>query len=118
SVGEDELFSKISRRLLPFLFLLYVVSFLDRTNVSIAGLQMQRDLAAHGLTAEVFGIGSGIFFWGYFLFEIPSNLILQRVGARRWIARIMLTWGILAMAMMFTNSKTTFYVLRFLLGVA
>lgn len=117
-VDEHQLFSKISRRLLPFLFLLYVVSFLDRTNVSIAGLQMQRDLAASGLTAEVFGVGSGIFFWGYFLFEIPSNLILQRVGARRWIARIMVTWGVIATAMMFVRGPRSFYAMRFLLGLA
>ncbi len=115
---ERALFAKISRRLLPFLFLLYVISYLDRTNVSFAGLPMQRDLAANGLNAEAFGFAGGIFFFGYFLFEVPSNLILQRVGARKWIARIMLTWGIIAAGMMFVRGPRSFYLMRFLLGLA
>jgi MFS family permease len=115
---ERALFSRISRRLLPLLFILYVVSYLDRMNVSFAGLQLRRDLEPVGLGARAFGIGSGIFFLGYFLFEIPSNLILVRVGARRWIARIMLTWGVIATAMMFVRGPRSFYVLRFLLGLA
>jgi ACS family tartrate transporter-like MFS transporter len=118
NTDESELFRKISRRLLPFLFILYVVSYLDRMNVSFAGLSMRRDLAANGLTAQVFGVGSGIFFWGYFLFEVPSNLLLQRFGARKWIARIMFTWGLIATAMMLVRGPRSFYALRFLLGLA
>src|SRR5678815_4888711 len=88
----------VSVRLLPFLFVLYVVSFLDRVNVGFAALEMNRDL---GLSPAVYGFGAGIFFIGYSLFEVPSNLILAHVGARRWIARIMITWGLIAAAMMF-----------------
>ena len=105
----------MSRRLLPFLFLLYVVSFLDRVNVGFAALEMNRDL---GLSPAVYGFGAGVFFIGYSLFEVPSNLILARVGARRWIARIMITWGIIAAGMMFVRGPLSFYVLRFLLGIA
>ena len=90
----------VSRRLIPFLFILYVVSFLDRVNVGFAALEMNRDL---GLSPAVYGFGAGIFFIGYALFEVPSNLILARVGARRWIARIMITWGLIAAAMMFVR---------------
>jgi ACS family tartrate transporter-like MFS transporter len=116
--NESALFAKISRRLLPFLFLLYVVSYLARVNVSFAGLSMKRDLDSHGLTAERFGLGLGLFFVGYLLFEIPSNLILEKVGARKWIARIMLTWGLVAMAMALVRGPRSFYALRILLGVA
>jgi ACS family tartrate transporter-like MFS transporter len=115
---ENALFATISRRLLPFLFVLYVVSYLDRVNVSFAGAPMRRDLAVNGLNAEVFGIGSGIFFLGYFLFEIPSNLILHRVGARPWIARIMFSWGVIATAMALVRGPLSFYGLRFGLGLA
>src|SRR5262245_4050126 len=94
---EHETLRTVSRRLIPFLFILYVVSFLDRVNVGFAALQMNRDLS---LSPAVYGFGAGIFFIGYALFEIPSNLILARVGARRWIARIMVTWGLLAAGMM------------------
>src|SRR5882724_11497109 len=118
SAEEDELFAKISRRLLPFLFLLYVVSYLDRVNVSFAGASMRADLAARGLNEQVFGTAGGIFFLGYFLFEIPSNLILQRVGARKWIARIMLSWGIVATAMALVRGPRSFYAMRFVLGLA
>lgn len=118
AADEEALFAKISGRLLPFLFLLYIVSYLDRTNISFAALQMREDLAKNGLNAEVFGFGGGIFFFGYFLFEIPSNLILQRVGARRWIARIMFTWGIVASLTMFVRGPQSFYVVRVLLGLA
>lgn len=107
--------NKVTTRLIPFMFVLYIVAYLDRVNVGFAKLQMQPDL---GFSDTVYGTGAGIFFLGYFLFEVPSNLILEKVGARRWIARIMVTWGILAMAMMFTNSKATFYTIRFLLGIA
>ena len=107
--------TKVGWRLLPFLLLLYVVAWLDRVNVGFAALQMNADL---GFSATVYGFGAGIFFIGYALFEVPSNLILARVGARLWIARIMITWGILSVAMMFVSGPISFYVLRFLLGVA
>jgi ACS family tartrate transporter-like MFS transporter len=106
---------KVALRLIPFLGLLYFVSFLDRVNVGFAALTMNADL---GLSASAFGLGAGIFFIGYFLFEIPSNLILQRVGARRWIARIMLTWGVISMGMAFVTGPASFLTMRFLLGVA
>jgi MFS transporter, ACS family, tartrate transporter len=105
----------MNRRLIPFLFLLYIFNFLDRSNVGLAALQMNRDL---NLSAAAFGLGAGIFFIGYSLFEVPSNLLLVRYGARKWVARIMLTWGIIATAMMFVRTPMQFYVLRFLLGVA
>ena len=106
---------KATVRLIPFLFVLYIVSFLDRVNVSFAALQMNEDL---GFSDAVYGLGAGIFFIGYFLFEVPSNLILERVGARVWIARIMITWGIISTAMFLVTGPVSFYVLRFLLGVA
>ncbi len=106
---------RVSMRLLPFIFILYIFNFLDRTNVSIAKLQMDRDLQ---FGAEAFGLGAGIFFIGYALFEVPSNLFLARVGARWWLARIMISWGIIASAMMFVRTPMHFYVLRFLLGLA
>lgn len=105
----------VTRRLLPFLFLLYVVCFIDRTNVSFAALQMNRDI---GLSDAVYGLGAGVFFLGYALFEVPSNLVLARVGARRWIGRIAVTWGVLAVGMLFVRGGTSFLVMRFLLGVA
>jgi len=107
--------AKARRRLLPFLFLLYVVSYLDRINVGFAALQMN---AALGFSSLTYSLGAGIFFLGYTLLEIPSNVILARVGARVWIARIMITWGIVSAGMMFVRSATAFYVLRFLLGAA
>jgi MFS transporter, ACS family, tartrate transporter len=107
--------TKARRRLLPFLFLLYVVSYLDRVNVGFAALQMN---AALGLSDVTYSLGAGIFFLSYTLLEIPSNVILARVGARRWIARIMITWGIVSAAMMFVRGAAGFYVLRFLLGAA
>jgi ACS family tartrate transporter-like MFS transporter len=107
--------TKVGWRLLPFLLLLYVVAWLDRVNIGFAALQMNADL---GFSAAVYGFGAGIFFIGYALFEVPSNLILARVGARLWIARIMITWGLLSVAMMYVSGPTSFYVLRFLLGVA
>jgi MFS family permease len=100
---------------MPFLFVLYIFNFLDRTNVGLAALQMNSDL---GFSSAAFGLGAGVFFIGYCLFEVPSNLVLIRVGARRWIARIMISWGILAAAMMFVRTPAQFYILRFLLGVA
>ena len=106
---------KITLRLIPFLFILYIVAWLDRVNVGFAGLQMNADL---GFSSAAFGFGSGVFFLGYCLFEVPSNLVLHRVGARRWISRIMISWGAISAAMMFVRTTPTFYVLRFLLGAA
>ncbi len=106
---------KISQRLIPFLFVLYVVAWLDRINVGFAALQMNSDL---GFSSSAFGLGSGIFFAGYCLFEVPSNIILERVGARIWIARIMVSWGLISAGMIFVRTPATFCILRFLLGVA
>jgi ACS family tartrate transporter-like MFS transporter len=107
--------ARVRRRLIPFLFLLYVVAYLDRVNVGFAALDMNRDL---GFSAAVYGLGSGVFFLSYFLLEVPSNLALARLGARVWIARIMASWGVLSAAMVFVHDATSFYVLRFLLGAA
>ncbi len=112
---EAETLRRVSWRLLPILFLLFVAAFLDRTNVSLAALEMNRDLK---LSAAVYGLGSGIFFIGYALFEVPSNLILARVGARRWMARIAITWGLLACCMVFVRGQKSFFTIRFLLGFA
>src|SRR5262249_48571647 len=114
-VSEPAILSKITRRLIPFMFLLYIVSYLDRINVGFAALQLNDALK---FDPAVFGLGAGIFFIGYFVFEIPSNLIMERVGARIWIARILVTWGIISSAMMFLNGVVMFYILRLLLGVA
>ena len=99
---ESTTLAKVRWRLIPFLFLLYVIAYLDRVNVGYAALDMNRDL---GFSAAVYGFGSGIFFLSYTLLEVPSNLILARVGARRWIARIMITWGLVSMAMMFVRFR-------------
>ncbi|MGN5643212.1 MFS transporter, partial [Burkholderia multivorans] len=111
----DKLYAKVTRRLIPFLLLCFVGAFLDRVNISFAKLQMSSDL---GFSETTYGIGAGIFFLGYFLFEVPSNILLHRIGARIWIARIMITWAILSAAVMFVRTPASFYVLRFLLGVA
>src|SRR3990172_11287342 len=107
--------AKATLRLIPFLFLCYAVNFLDRVNAGFAALAMNEDL---GLTPSIFGLGAGIFFIGYILFEIPSNLALERFGARIWIARIMISWGIVATAMSLVTGPSSFYLMRFLLGVA
>jgi len=107
--------SRVRWRLLPFLGLLYVVSYLDRVNVSFAKLTMDRDI---GIDDATYAFGAGIFFIGYFVFEIPSNLMLERVGARRWIARILVTWGVVAAATAFVTGATSFVAMRFLLGLA
>jgi sugar phosphate permease len=112
---EKATYAKVSWRLIPFLFLCYILAYLDRVNVGFAKLQMATDLS---FSDTVYGAGAGIFFIGYFFFEVPSNIILSRVGAKIWIARIMILWGLISAAMMFTNSEMTFYILRFLLGVA
>ena len=106
--------ARVHRRLIPFMFLLYIVAYLDRINIGFAALQMNRDL---GFSDAVYGLGAGIFFIGYVIFEVPSNLILHRVGARRWIARIMISWGLVSAGMMFVESVAVFYAMRFLLGV-
>jgi D-galactonate transporter len=112
---ENAVFRKVVRRIVPFLILCYVFSYLDRVNVGFAKLQMSADL---GFSEAAYGLGAGLFFIGYFLFEVPSNLILQRVGARTWIARIMITWGLVSASFMFVTNEAMFYVLRFLLGAA
>lgn len=106
---------KMSWRLLPLIGLAYLMAYMDRANVSFAAVQMNVDL---GFSATVYGLGAGLFFAGYSLFEIPSNLVMLRFGPRRWIARIMATWGLISASMMFVETPTQFYVLRFLLGVA
>jgi len=111
----DRIYKKISLRLIPFLLFCYILSYLDRVNIGFAKLQMLGDL---GWSDAVYGMGAGVFFLGYFFFEVPSNIIMHKVGARRWIARIMISWGVLSAAMMFVESATSFYVLRFLLGLA
>jgi MFS family permease len=115
SAIERQTIRRISLRLLPMLFLLYLFAYIDRTNVGIAALQMNGELTFNSAT---FGFGAGIFFIGYALFEVPSNLILVRAGARRWLARIAISWGLLACAMMLVHNATQFYASRFLLGVA
>ncbi|WP_277182652.1 MFS transporter [Caballeronia sp. BR00000012568055] len=112
---ESRVNRKLAWRIIPFVMLLYFVSFLDRVNVGFAAMTMNK---AIGLSPTAFGLGGGLFFIGYFLFEVPSNLILHKVGARLWIARVMVTWGIVSIASAFVTGPTSFYVLRFLLGVA
>jgi MFS transporter, ACS family, tartrate transporter len=112
---ETSTLRKVARRLIPFMGLLYFAAFIDRVNVGFAAVQMNRDL---GFSAYVYGLGAGIFFIGYSLFEIPSNLILHRIGGRRWLARIMITWALIAGGMAAVKGATGFYALRFLLGVA
>ncbi|KIG01415.1 MFS transporter [Caballeronia concitans] len=113
--ASERTLAKAFRRILPFIFLCYVVSYLDRTNVGFAALTMNKDL---GLTGEQFGLAAGLFSIGYFLFEIPSNLIMQKVGARVWIARIMITWGVCSMLTAFVVGPKSFAGARFLLGIA
>jgi ACS family tartrate transporter-like MFS transporter len=112
---EARVLAKVNRRLVPFLILCYFVAYLDRVNVGFAALTMNKDL---GFSATVFGWGAGIFFIGYFIFEVPSNVALERFGARRWIARIMLSWGVLSTAMALIWNDVSFLVLRFLFGIA
>lgn len=114
-VEGERVLRRISRRLMPLLFLLYLIAYIDRQNVSYAKLEM---VDALGLSEAAYGLGASLFFLGYFLFEAPSNMILARVGARVWFARILGTWGLITIALGFTRDATMFYVLRFLLGVA
>ena len=111
----ERLMRRVLWRLVPFIFICYVVSYLDRTNVGFAAISMNQDL---GLTATMFGWAAGLFFFGYFMFEIPSNLLMQRFGARIWIARIMITWGLISMATAFATGPISFSIARFLLGLA
>ncbi|HEX3380593.1 MAG TPA: MFS transporter [Paraburkholderia sp.] len=112
---ENRVSRKLMLRIIPFVMLLYFVSFLDRVNVGFAALSMNK---AIGLSPTAFGLGGGLFFIGYFLFEVPSNLILHKVGARRWIARVMVSWGLVSLASAFVVGPNSFYALRFILGVA
>jgi ACS family tartrate transporter-like MFS transporter len=112
---EQRTIAKVSARLIPFLIVCYFVAYLDRVNVGFAALTMNKDL---GLSSSAFGFGAGIFFLAYFLFEVPSNLFLERVGARKWIARIMFSWGVISGATAFIRGELSFYVVRVLLGIA
>src|SRR6202521_1736504 len=112
---ERSTMRKVYLRLLPFAILSYVLAYIDRINVSFAGLTMRGDL---GMSAGTFGFAVGMFYWAYFLFEVPSNVIMEKVGARLWIARIMITWGILAGLTALVTGTTSFAIVRFLLGVA
>ncbi|MES2294454.1 MAG: MFS transporter [Pseudomonadota bacterium] len=111
----EAILARAARRLIPVMALMYVASFLDRVNIGFAALTMNHDL---GFSPQVFGIGAGIFFFGYFFFEVPSNLMLEKVGARVWMCRIMVSWGLVSMATAFVTTAPEFYVLRFLLGLA
>jgi ACS family tartrate transporter-like MFS transporter len=112
---ETRTIQKVQIRIIPFIFVLYIVAFLDRVNITFAALKMNKELA---ITSQQYGLLAGIFFIGYFLFEIPSNLLLHKVGARLWIARILATWGIVAVLGGFVHSVHQMYVVRFLLGLA
>jgi ACS family tartrate transporter-like MFS transporter len=112
---ERRTMRKVYLRLLPFCFCLYLICYLDRANIGFAALTMNKDL---GLSSYIYGLGAGAFFWGYFLLEVPSNLILERVGARKWIARIMISWGIVSGSFAFVEGPISFFSLRFLLGLA
>jgi ACS family tartrate transporter-like MFS transporter len=115
TVQESAIVRKITWRIVPFVFFLYIISYLDRANIGYAALQMNAELS---LTSEAFGFISGIFFIGYFLFEVPSNVLLNKYGARVWIARILVSWGVVATLSAFVQNATQLYILRFLLGVA
>ncbi len=116
TVSEDALYHKVARRVIPVLFVCYIAAYLDRVNVGFAKLQMQADVPQ--ISDAVYGLGAGIFFLGYFIFEVPSNILMEKVGARFWIARIMVSWGIVSCLMIFVNSPWMFYGLRLLLGIA
>lgn len=119
-LNQTDIFEKrtmgvVTRRLLPFLMLLYLIAYLDRSNISVAALQMNADL---GLSAKMYGLGAGLFYITYIIFEVPSNIILEKVGARRWIARIMISWGMVATGMAFIHTAGQLYTMRLLLGAA
>src|ERR1700734_3978430 len=115
SLLEQRAIRKITWRLIPFLMLLYFVAFLDRINIGFAALPMNKDV---GLTSQMFGLGAGIFFLGSFALDVPSTVILHKCGARFWISRVMISWGLVSVAMAFTRGPISFYVLLFLLGLA
>ena len=115
SDDERRLYRKVVYRIIPFIFVCYVLNYIDRVNVSFAKLQFQGDL---GLSDTAYGLGVGLFYIGYILFEVPSNLVLQKIGARRTITRIMCLWGLISMAMAFVSSPLQFYLARILLGAA
>ena len=112
---EKETMRRVTLRILPFLMVCYLVAIIDRGNIGMAALQMNEDL---GLSATAFGFASSLYFVAYFLFEVPSNLAMQKVGARLWIPRIMITWGIVSMCMSLVRDSTSLYIVRFLLGAA
>jgi len=116
---QSAVLAKVTRRLIPLLFVCYIIAYIDRINVGFAKLHLREVLGVDtNVFNSVYGLGAGMFFIGYFIFEVPSNLILQRVGARIWIARIMVVWGLVSMAFIFMKGTTMFYVMRFLLGAA
>src|SRR5579875_169905 len=115
NVDARKLYRKITWRLIPYIFVLYILAYLDRVNVGFAALEMQRDLH---LSATVYGLGGGLFFVGSSCFDLPSNLALTKFGPRHWIARIMISWGFVASAMAFIRGGTSFAIMRFLLGIA
>ncbi len=115
AVDAEKVFGRIAKRLIPFLFLCYVLNYIDRVNISFAHLQFRADL---GLTEASYGLGVGVFYIGYVLFEVPSNLLLRRIGPRRTIARIMVLWGLVSISMMFVRNPTQFYIARIALGIA
>lgn len=112
---EKRTLRRVSWRIVPFIMVLYFIAYIDRVNIGFASLTMKGDL---GFTASILGLGAGIFFWGYFLFEVPSNIALHKVGARLWITRVMITWGLVSAGMAFVKGPISFYVMRFLLGAA
>src|SRR5947209_15126708 len=112
---ERQTMKKVYLRLLPFCFVLYFICYLDRVDIGFAALTMNKDL---GLSSYIYGLGAGAFFWGYFLLEVPSNLILEKIGARRWIGRIMISWGIISAAFAFPQGPISFFILRFTLWLA
>ena len=114
-VGERPLDKLVFRKLMPLLIIVYVVSFLDRTNIALAKASMAVDL---GISSAAYGLGAGLFFLTYAAFEVPSNLIMHKCGAKFWITRIMITWGLLSAGMAFVQGETSFYVMRLLLGAA
>ncbi|MFZ2982443.1 MAG: MFS transporter, partial [Sphingobium sp.] len=114
-VDRVAMYRRIAWRLMPFLIISYVINAIDRTNISMAQLRMESDL---GFTAEIYGIGVGIFYLGYVMFEVPSNVLLERVGIRKTLLRIMALWGIVSSCTMFVTTPTQFYIVRFLLGIA
>jgi MFS family permease len=114
SAFDRAVYAKVTRRIIPFLFLCYIFAYVDRVNIGFAKLQMQSEL---GINDAAYGMGAGIFFLGYFIFEIPCNLVLQRIGAKRWLGPIMIVWGIVSGCQMFVSGATSLYVIRFILGV-